>query len=207
MMVGMPGCALPVSFEHPRTYARLLAAALLLTTLLSGCVPGAVERQPQINVPAAEYRPVTVEEAARALEFAELEFLLASSVAGGGEQLSPLSGLILPAYRHVIPEMKLRSSPSTFSDDASYRQIYYWGLQPLDFDRLSLGDIVLYSDAAEAAGGAGLFAGWKSSHAFRMLIVDEAAAEASYVEWSLSEDSEERRLLAVGRLMVAVPHR
>lgn len=181
---------------------RLLIATLIPALLLAACAPATRPRDNVAIEPRPAFRPVTEAEAARALEFAELEFMLAK----GGEReaaLSPLSGLISPAYRHVIPGAEFRASTSAVSADASFGQLYRWNLRPLRFEELRPGDLVFYTDGSGIVSGAGLFAGWKQpGREFRVLVAPRGEGEATYLVWDLREGAEGQRLVAVGRLMV-----
>jgi cell wall-associated NlpC family hydrolase len=122
-------------------------------------------------------------------------------------RLSPLSGVISPAYRQVLPEMMFRASASEVSADASYSQIYYWSLRPLGFESLRPGDLVFFSDGSAPVTGAGLFAGWRGQDELRVLTADHSTGSLSYINWDLQENTGNRRLIAVGRLFIAAAPR
>lgn len=178
---------------------RILAAAVLIS-VLSACAPGVTSLQ---GAWKPNPRPVTVEEAALALEVAR-EYIGTPYTSGGrGPTLFDSSGIITHAYRQVIPDLRFRTSEWDATYDAPHRLIYYWNLQPLPLEELQPGDLVYITDGTDMVTHGAFFVDWVEPYeTMRFLDASGFQGEVGIQEWPVDGEVRGQWFVGAGRLKV-----
>lgn len=178
---------------------RLVSAQLLLF-LLAACAPGVTSFSGSLK---PNPQPVTIAEAAAALEVAK-EYIGTPYTSGGrGPASFDSSGIITHAYRQIIPDLRFRTSEWDATYDAPHRVIYYWNIDPLPLEELQPGDLVYITDGTDLVTHGAFFVDWIEPYeVMRFLDASGFHGEVGIQEWPVNEVKRGQWFVGAGRVAV-----
>lgn len=173
---------------------------LVLILLFSACAPGTT------SIPGAfkpNPRPVSEEEAAQALAVAQQFEGTPYEWGGRGPDSFDSSGIIVHAYREVIPDMRLRTSEWDAAHDAPHRLIYYWNIEPLELEELQPGDLVYITDGSDIVTHGAFFVAWVEPYeVMRFFDASGYKDQVGFQEWPVEGEKRNQYFVGGGRLKV-----
>ena len=113
------------------------------------------------------------------------------------------SGIIVWAYRQVIPELRFVGSYHRIFFDTNHANLYARNFEPLPFERLRPGDLVYLTDGSATVTHGAMFVRWvKPYEVMEFLDASTRLGQVVIQEWPVREVVRGQWLVAAGRLKV-----
>ncbi|MGI6082251.1 MAG: NlpC/P60 family protein [Limnochordia bacterium] len=174
----------------------IVGAAIIVAMVLGGCT---------MFRPTPIQRPVSEEEAAAALDAAMAK--LGSPYVWGerGPDEFDSSGIIVWAYRQVIPELRFLASHRRVFTDTDHANLYERNLEILPLEQLRPGDIVYLTDGSAPVTHGAMFVRWIQPYeVMEFLDASTRLGEIVIQEWPVQGVVRGQWFVAGGRLKIVI---
>lgn len=174
----------------------IVAAAVIAAVALGGC---ALLRPTRIQ------RTVTVEEAAAALDAGMTKLGCPYVWGARGPDEFDSSGIIVWAYRQVIPELRFLASHRRVFTDTDHANLYERNLEILPLEQLRPGDIVYLTDGSAPVTHGAMFVRWIQPYeVMEFLDASTRLGEVLVQEWPVHDTVRGQWFVAGGRLKIVI---